>query len=109
VRLIIGNRNYSSWSLRAWLVAQRSGLPFEALRIALYREGAVELLREHCPAALVPVLEDGEVQVWDSLAIAEYLAEASWRRGVAQYIRLLAGQADIRGIDIGGSGSPLVQ
>lgn len=41
--------------------------------------------------------------------IAEYLAEASWRRGVAQYIRLLAGQADIRGIDIGGTGSPLVQ
>lgn len=75
MRLIIGNRNYSSWSLRGWLVARRSGLDFEELRLPLFTEVGDRQLGELCPAGLVPVLEDGERVIWDSLAIAEYLAE----------------------------------
>ena len=79
MKLIIGNRNYSSWSLRGWLAAKQSGLPFEELTVhidgddwqAMKREGG-----EFQPSAgKVPVLWDGEVVVWDSLAILEYLAD----------------------------------
>ncbi len=73
--LVIGNKNYSSWSLRPWLLMKQSGLPFEEVRVPLYLAGAKETLRRHGPSGKVPVLLDGAVTVWDSLAIAEYLAE----------------------------------
>jgi glutathione S-transferase len=73
--LLIGNKNYSSWSLRAWLVLKESGVDFEELRIPLYSEGYRDAIREHSPAGKVPVLVDGGLVVWDSLAIAEYVAE----------------------------------
>jgi glutathione S-transferase len=75
MRLILGNYNYSSWSLRAWLIARHAEVTVEALRIPLYRSDSQPALLEHCPAGKVPVLEDGPLRVWDSLAIAEYLAE----------------------------------
>jgi glutathione S-transferase len=75
MRLVLGNYNYSSWSLRAWLIARRAQVAVEELRIPLYRADSQPALREHCPAGKVPVLKDGCLRVWDSLAIAEYLAE----------------------------------
>ncbi|MCC2978571.1 glutathione S-transferase family protein [Sphingomonas sp. IC4-52] len=78
MKLIIGNKAYSSWSLRGWLACKQSGLPFEEVVVPLYdqdwdrrREGA-----EFAPSSgKVPILWDGEAVVWDSLAIIEYLAD----------------------------------
>jgi glutathione S-transferase len=73
--LVIGNKNYSSWSLRPWLAMKVLGLAFEEQRIALYTaEAKAEILRRS-PAGKVPILVDGATTVWDSLAILEYLAE----------------------------------
>ena len=78
MKLYIGNKNYSSWSLRGWLACKQSGLPFEEVVVPLYDEAWPE--RRQAPefqpsAGKVPVLWDGEVVVWDSLAIMEYLAD----------------------------------
>ena len=73
--LVIGNKNYSSWSLRAWLLMQVAGIAFREVRIALYGAGAKQEILRYSPSGKVPCLVDGEVHVWDSLAIAEYLAE----------------------------------
>lgn len=74
--LIIGNKNYSSWSLRAWLMLQYAGVDFDEMRIPLYIEGYKEKLLAYSPAGKVPAYRDGELLVWDSLAIGEYLYEA---------------------------------
>ncbi len=73
--LVIGNKNYSSWSLRPWIFMKRSGVPFSEVRVPLYQPGSTEELRRHSPSGLVPVLLDGKVTVWDSLAICEYVSE----------------------------------
>jgi len=72
--LYIGNKNYSSWSLRGWLAAKLSGAPFSEVKIQLTSKYN-PANRAFSPTALVPALHDGDVAVWDSLAIAEYLAE----------------------------------
>ena len=80
LKLIIGNKAYSSWSLRGWLACKQSGLPFEEMVVPLYDE-AWEKRREgdeFAPSSgKVPILWDGECVVWDSLAIVEFLNEAS--------------------------------
>lgn len=73
--LVIGNHNYSSWSLRPWLVLKHLGLPFRLERIPLDRPGTAAAIRRHSPGGRVPVLVEGDVTVWDSLAIIEHLAE----------------------------------
>ncbi len=73
--LAIGNKNYSSWSLRPWLVMRQAKLDFDEVRIPLYGLGASEMLARWSPSGKVPALHDGERVVWDSLAICEYLAE----------------------------------
>jgi len=73
--LVVGNKNYSSWSLRPWLLMKVLGIPFQELRIPLYGEGSKQRILAHSPAGKVPCLADGELHVWDSLAIMEYLAE----------------------------------
>jgi glutathione S-transferase len=73
--LVVGNKNYSSWSLRAWLAMKVLGLPFREVRIPLYGPESKRKLLEYSPAGKVPCLVDGELRVWDSLAILEYLAE----------------------------------
>jgi glutathione S-transferase len=79
MKLIIGNKNYSSWSLRAWLAAKQSGLGFEELTVPILDEDWDKRKRdseELAPSSgKVPVLWDGEAVVWDSLAIIEYLAD----------------------------------
>ena len=72
--LYIGNKNYSSWSLRGWLATKLSGAPFSEVPIGL-RGSYNPANREFSPTALVPVLHDGATVVWDTFAIAEYLAE----------------------------------
>ena len=75
MKLIIGNKNYSSWSLRPWLLMQVLELPFEEVLIPLYAPGAKEKLLAQAPSGKVPALHDGDLVLWDSLAITEYLAE----------------------------------
>ena len=73
--LVVGNKNYSSWSLRPWLAMKVLGLAFEEKRVSLYVPGSKEEILRYSPAGKVPCLVDGELRVWDSLAILEYLAE----------------------------------
>lgn len=73
--LIIGNKNYSSWSLRPWLVMRHFGIEFDEICIPLYSDMSVPLLKQHSPSAQVPVLKHRDVVVHDSLAICEYLHE----------------------------------
>lgn len=73
--LIIGNKNYSSWSLRPWLVLKMLGEPFEEQQIDLYLSDTKARILAANPAGKVPVLIDRKLRVWDSLAICEYLAE----------------------------------
>jgi glutathione S-transferase len=79
VKLIIGNRNYSSWSLRGWLAARQAGLAFEELTVHIDGDdwqATKRLDGEFQPSAgKVPVLWDDDVVVWDSLAILEYLSD----------------------------------
>jgi glutathione S-transferase len=72
--LYLGNKNYSSWSLRGWLAAKLSGAPFREVMVPLSGT-ASPAFRAFSPSARVPCLHDGDTVVWDSLAIAEYLAE----------------------------------
>jgi glutathione S-transferase len=78
MKLIIGNKAYSSWSLRGWLACKLSGLPFEEVVVPLY-DGDWDRRREgdeFAPSSgKVPILWDGEAVVWDSLAIVDYLAD----------------------------------
>ena len=74
-KLIQGNKRYSSWSLRGWLAAEQSGIDFDEEVIFLRQDDTRERILAHSAAGQVPVLiEDGE-PIWDSLAIADYLAE----------------------------------
>jgi glutathione S-transferase len=73
--LVIGNKNYSSWSLRGWLAARAAGIAFDEVLVRLSEPGSKRELLKHSPAAKVPVLKHGERVIWDSLAIIEYLAE----------------------------------
>jgi glutathione S-transferase len=73
--LYIGNKNYSTWSLRVWVLMKTLGIAFLEKQFALYRPETPARLRQVSPSSKVPCLHDGEVVVWDSLAIAEYLAE----------------------------------
>lgn len=88
LKLVIGNKNYSSWSMRAWVAMKAFGIPFEEIRIALDRPATTGAIAQYSPAGRVPVLLAGNHVVWDSLAICEYLAEqfpdkAMWPQDVA--------------------------
>jgi glutathione S-transferase len=75
LKLVIGNKNYSSWSLRAWLYLVESRLPFEEIRLPLFTEQWRAEISQYTPAGKVPVLLDGDLRIWDSLAIMEYVQE----------------------------------
>lgn len=73
--LYLANKNYSSWSLRAWLALKETGLPFEEKHIPLAKENTLFQIQSRSPSGRLPLLKAGEVLIWDSLAIGEYLAE----------------------------------
>jgi glutathione S-transferase len=73
--LVIGNRNYSSWSLRAWLFLHASNVDFEERRVPLDTPTFRTTIAELSPTGCVPVLLDGSVRVWEALAICEYAAD----------------------------------
>ena len=73
--LVIGNKNYSSWSLRPWVLMRTLRIDFAERLIPFGEPGSAALFRENSPTARVPCLHDGAWRVWDSLAIVEYLAE----------------------------------
>ena len=79
LKLYIGNKNYSSWSMRPWVLMTQAGIPFEEVMVRFDSFDAdsafKRTLRGVSPVGKVPVLVDGDLAVWDTLAIAEYLAE----------------------------------
>jgi glutathione S-transferase len=82
LKLIIGNKNYSSWSLRPWIAMKVAGIAFEEQVIPLYEPGSREQVLKYSPAGKVPVLIDGGQPIWESLAILEYLAEKFLEAGL---------------------------
>ncbi len=74
--IVLGNKNYSSWSLRAWLALEATGAEFDEIVIPLWLDGARERILAHSPSGKVPALRHGDVVAWESLAICEHLAEA---------------------------------
>jgi glutathione S-transferase len=88
LHLTIGNKNYSSWSFRPWIALKVAGIPFDETVIPIYHPGSKEKFLAHSPAGKVPILQDVDVTVWESLAILEYVAEkfpdaALWPRDAA--------------------------
>ncbi|MEM6449665.1 MAG: glutathione S-transferase family protein [Cyanobacteria bacterium P01_D01_bin.105] len=89
MQLVIGNKNYSSWSLRPWMLLSFFKLDFEEVQASLKAEGLSARLGQFSPTSRVPVLIDGELTVWDSLAICEYVSERylegkGWPRDVSK-------------------------
>jgi glutathione S-transferase len=89
MKLVIGNKNYSSWSLRPWLLMRHAGIDFEEVQVRLSVDSFAAEIARHSPAGKVPVLVDGDISVWDTLSIAEYLAKrfpekALWPAGRAE-------------------------
>jgi len=75
MQLVIGNKNYSSWSLRPWLLLSQFNIKFDEHFISLFSDNMLEAMKEYCPNNKVPVLIDDHARVWDSLAICEYINE----------------------------------
>lgn len=75
MKLVIGNKSYSSWSLRPWLMLKHAGAPFEEQLIPFEQPDTAARIAQVSPSGRVPVLVDGALTVWDSLAIGEYLHE----------------------------------
>jgi glutathione S-transferase len=73
--LVIGTKHWSSWSLRPWLALKQAGLAFEEIVIRLRQPDSEARIRAHSPSGKVPLLKDGDLLVWESLAICEYVAE----------------------------------
>ncbi|MEZ8386028.1 glutathione S-transferase, partial [Vibrio splendidus] len=76
MQLYIGNQNYSTWSLRAWLIFDNYNLNAEVIKLKLFTSDFYDTLAKVTPTAKVPTLVDGDVAVWDSLAILEYVNDA---------------------------------
>ncbi len=107
LQLIIGNKNYSSWSLRPWLALKQANLPFEEVMIHLYKGDSREKILAYNPAGKVPALLHGDLLIWESLSICEYAAELApslwpedraaraWARSVATEMH--GGFAHLRG------------
>ncbi len=79
LKLYIGNKNYSSWSMRPWVLLQQSGIPFQEVMVRFdsfeANSSFKKTLQGATPTGKVPLLVDGDLAIWDTLAIAEYLAE----------------------------------
>ena len=75
MHLLIGNKVYSSWSLRPWIVMRAKGIAFDETLVPLRMSDTTERIKQASPTGKVPCLVDGDVTVWESLAIMEYVAE----------------------------------
>ena len=75
LKLVIGNKNYSSWSLRPWFLLSHFEIPFQEVRIPLHQDSTEEMLKPFSPTLKVPVLIHNDLKIWDSLAICEYVSE----------------------------------
>jgi len=87
MKLVIGNKNYSTWSMRPWLMLDAFDISFEEVMVSLRDEGLSERLARYSDTKRVPVLVDGDTTIWDSLAICEYISEshlagAGWPKAV---------------------------
>jgi glutathione S-transferase len=91
--LVIGNKTWSSWSLRPWLVLKRFSIPFDEVGIQLRKPESKARILAHSPAGKVPVLHDGSLLIWDSLAIIEYVADLYLDRPVWPRDRVARGLA----------------
>ena len=78
--LVIGNKNYSSWSLRPWLLLRHFGVEFREIRLLLDTPEFFAEIGRYSPSGKVPALQDGDLSIWDSLAICEYVNER-WLEG----------------------------
>jgi glutathione S-transferase len=96
MKLYIGNKNYSSWSMRPWVMLKNAGIAFEEIKLRFDSMDAgsefKNAIEKISPVGKVPVLQDGSLTVWDTLAIAEYAAESFpekqlWPEGIAQRAR----------------------
>lgn len=76
MKLFIANKNYSSWSLRPWLLLRQLEIPFEEVLLPFNGSSNYETFRRYSPTGRVPCLHDGELRIWDSMGITEYLAES---------------------------------
>jgi glutathione S-transferase len=81
--LVVGNKNYSSWSMRPWIAMRAAGVDFNEVVLPLYTDDPADKQRilDYSPAGKVPILIDGAITTWDSLAIIEYLAEKFPEKG----------------------------
>ncbi|NRD75802.1 glutathione S-transferase family protein [Shewanella sp. VB17] len=89
MELYIGNKNYSSWSLRAWLMLEKSEIKFDEIKLRLFTTDFYHQLEKISPSLRVPVIVDGNITVWDSLAICEYINDTyisgtAWPKDPAQ-------------------------
>jgi glutathione S-transferase len=73
--LVIANKNYSSWSMRPWVVLKAFGIPFQEIQVKLGESDTASQIARYTASGRVPVLLHGDIVIWDSLAICEYLAE----------------------------------
>lgn len=73
--LVIGNKNYCSWPMRPWLAMKQFGIEFNEIRIPIYTPESEQQIRQYSPTGKRPVLIEDQLNIWDSLAICEYLAE----------------------------------
>src|SRR5258707_6316169 len=80
--VVIGNKNYSSWSLRGWLMARIAGIEFEEIIVPLDLPETQPTIRKHSPAGRVPVLLHRGLAIWESIAIAEYLNDLKPEAGL---------------------------
>lgn len=100
MKLIVASKRYSSWSLRPWLALRVAGVPFDEQVIILRQPETAAEIAKWSPSGVVPVLNDGDLTVWDSLAIIEYVAErfpdaGLWPAGVADRARARSVSAEM--------------
>lgn len=82
MRLYIGNKKYSSWSFRPWIAMQATGIEFEEILIPFNSDAVNPKYKEFSPTSKVPALIDGDISIWESMAILEYLAETYPEKGL---------------------------
>lgn len=98
LKLVIGDKKFSSWSLRPWLLLKQARIPFEEIPVRLRQVDTGTQIRRYSPSGKVPLLMDGETQVWDSLAICEYVAELAADRWLPLWPEDRAARARARSV-----------